>query len=435
MSNLLVSSPIHLALGARPSPISLTLIDEAISNAVAEASDLDWKAKLPIFKTPESALEFAKDVAAMANSAGGYVVYGVSETDGKAASRSDVDISESTQQRMIQAAQTHIRPLVTGISFFALQGSGLAGTGVLVMRIPPSNDAPHQVGPDGNGKVVFPYRNGAHTAFFREHELARAYHDRFLRREGELARAETLLAHVRANLGVREHAWIVVVAVPLARPVSSTAGVGREDVRKYVAAAAAASVALLSPGGEERFEFLRDVEYVMGAELHRRSRRWVVDSGPTGAYGVNTRAEFHDDGSLLLAVDQGAGVPDGDLANWMPIWRIESAIVDALALVDTLASARGLDGGWLLGIRLFPHSEGRPFSLVDFHRWQGKRGHGDGGHTRKIPNSRDLEGPFQLVEAEVIAPAEPADIVRAARELALEVVNQFACERLQLLGA
>lgn len=429
------ASPIHLALGMPPSEITLALIDSAISNGVAEASDLDWKAKLPNFKAPESAHEFAKDVAAMANTAGGYIVYGVEENDGKAAARADVDISETVQQRMLQAAHTHIRPLVVGVSFLAIQNSAAAGTGVLVMRVPSSPDAPHQVGQDGTGKVGFPYRNGAHTGFFREHELARAYRDRFVWREGEQARVEAIRSQVHRTVRARERAWIAIVAVPLARPVSSPVSPETQAVKHLLESAEATSAALMPLGGNERFDFIGEVRSVAGAELHRRSRRWVVDSGTTGAYGVNVRAEIHDDGAVVLAVDQGAGVPDGELANWMPIWRIESAIVDALALVNTTASARGLDGAWLISIDLFPRAEGEAFSLVDFYRWPTDRGHGDGGSTRSIPHSRVLEGEFQIVEVEIRAPAVPADVLAAARELALAVVHQFAHERLQLLKA
>lgn len=433
MPTVNTSSHLHRALGLSASPIDLPLIDQAIASSVPEADDFDWKAKLPDFKVTEAAQEFAKDVAAMANSAGGYVVYGVSEKDGRAATRSDVDVSERIQQRMLQAAHTHIRPFVPGITFIALHGAA-TGSGVLVMRIPASSDAPHQVGPDGTGNVGFPYRNGAHTAFYREHELARAYRDRFTRRDSDRQRVETLRSGIRANVAARERTWAVVIAIPLSRTVTSINPIERSAVKVILDTAAASSVALVPLGSDERFDFLSELTFVSGAELHRRAGRWVIDSGTTGAYGVNIRAELHDDGAIVFAIDHGEGAPDGDPSNWMPIWRIESLLVDALSLVNAIASARGVDGAWLVALDLSPRAQGETFSLVDFHRWPAERGHGDGGHTIRIRGSRDLEGEFAVVDGEMRTPALPEELLDVARTLTLAAVNQFAHERLQLLA-
>jgi hypothetical protein len=426
------SSHLHRALGLPASPIDLSLIDQAIAASVAEADDLDWKAKLPDFKVTAAAQEFAKDVAAMANSSGGYVVYGVSEKDGRAATRTDVDVSERVQQRMLQAAHTHIRPFVPGITFIPLEAAAV-NFGVLVMRVPASRDAPHQVGSDGTGNVGFPYRNGAHTAFYREHELARAYGDRFVRRDSDRQLVETLRRSTRRLVTARERTWAVVIAIPLSRAVVSINPIERSAVNAIIETAAASSVALVPPGSDERFDFLSDLSFVSGAELHRRAERWVIDSGVTGAYGVNIRAELHDNGAIVFAIDQGRGTPDGDPSNWMPIWRIESLVVDALSLVDTTASARGIDGAWLVALDLFPRADGEPFSLVDFHRWPTERGHGDGGHTIRIRGSRDLEGDFEAVDGEIRTPASPEEIFDVAQTLTLAAVNQFAHEKLQLL--
>ncbi|HCB06067.1 MAG TPA: hypothetical protein PLZ93_09040 [Nocardioides sp.] len=59
------STPLHLALGEEASPFSMALLDRAIESQVEETDDLDWKQALPLREKRE---EFAKDVAAMANS-------------------------------------------------------------------------------------------------------------------------------------------------------------------------------------------------------------------------------------------------------------------------------------------------------------------------------------------------------------------------------
>jgi hypothetical protein len=60
---------LHRLLGRPPGPLTDEMIDEAVSQGVAETDDLDWKSSLP----PASGLpqtDFPKDIAAMANSMG-----------------------------------------------------------------------------------------------------------------------------------------------------------------------------------------------------------------------------------------------------------------------------------------------------------------------------------------------------------------------------
>jgi hypothetical protein len=76
---------LHRLLGRPPGPLTDEMIDEAVSQGVAETDDLDWKSSLP----PAGGLpqtDFPKDIAAMANSGGGVIAYGVTE-QGKQAIR------------------------------------------------------------------------------------------------------------------------------------------------------------------------------------------------------------------------------------------------------------------------------------------------------------------------------------------------------------
>jgi predicted HTH transcriptional regulator len=54
------------------------MIDNAVDQRLAETDDLDWKRALSPAKDLQST-DFPKDVAAMANSGGGTIVYGVEE--------------------------------------------------------------------------------------------------------------------------------------------------------------------------------------------------------------------------------------------------------------------------------------------------------------------------------------------------------------------
>jgi hypothetical protein len=70
---------LHRALGVSPGPLTVELLEAAVRGRVVETNDLDWKAELPPAKgLPQT--DFPKDVAAMANSGGGVIVFGVRES-------------------------------------------------------------------------------------------------------------------------------------------------------------------------------------------------------------------------------------------------------------------------------------------------------------------------------------------------------------------
>ncbi len=69
-------TPLHRALGLAPGPFDLDLVRQAVEGKVKEESDLDWKQNSYHPQNPTWQDEAAKDIAAMANSGGGWVVFG-----------------------------------------------------------------------------------------------------------------------------------------------------------------------------------------------------------------------------------------------------------------------------------------------------------------------------------------------------------------------
>jgi hypothetical protein len=65
-------------LGRDPGPLTDEMIDEAVAQGIAETDDLDWKTRLPPTRGLNES-DFPKDIAAMANSGGGVIVYGITE--------------------------------------------------------------------------------------------------------------------------------------------------------------------------------------------------------------------------------------------------------------------------------------------------------------------------------------------------------------------
>lgn len=131
---------LHRALGVGPGPFTDNLLDAAVAASVAETDDLDWKSELPPIKgIPQT--DFPKDVAAMANSGGGVIVYGVRESQKAATGRTDVgEFDENYERSLRSAAITAISPPVFGLSIHRL---GTEGSRAVVVEVPSSIDGPH----------------------------------------------------------------------------------------------------------------------------------------------------------------------------------------------------------------------------------------------------------------------------------------------------
>ena len=70
-------TPIHRVLGLEPGNISINLFKQAVEHSVEETADLDWKQVAYDSRKPRWDEEAAKDIAAMANSGGGWIVFGI----------------------------------------------------------------------------------------------------------------------------------------------------------------------------------------------------------------------------------------------------------------------------------------------------------------------------------------------------------------------
>ena len=160
-----------------PGPLNFSMIERAIAEGIPEDDQLDWKRDLPSDGT-----EFAKDVAAFANSRGGVIVYGVSEDrkTSRAQSAALVDISEASQRRLRSWVGTRVSPLLGTFSLTPLPAPGDPSTGFLVVWVGESPDAPHMIGNDE--RLGCPYRLHAQTVWMREWDISRAYQERFARR-------------------------------------------------------------------------------------------------------------------------------------------------------------------------------------------------------------------------------------------------------------
>ncbi|WP_162803084.1 AlbA family DNA-binding domain-containing protein [Ornithinimicrobium avium] len=208
--------------------LDFALIERACAESLPERTDLDWKRQLPL-TAPKSEhkakqaqqIELAKDIAAMANSGGGMIVYGISETTRAGTSAAEtivpVGIVDETITRDVRrVAGNLVYPPVVGLDLIPLAPQDDAAGGVLVLLVPDSADRPHLVHPS-NGQDWFgaPYRHGPDTEWMVERQIAAAYTERQSGRRRQIEEFDTRFAEFTDTLAQgTDLRWVVAYAVP-----------------------------------------------------------------------------------------------------------------------------------------------------------------------------------------------------------------------------
>ncbi|WP_062318143.1 AlbA family DNA-binding domain-containing protein [Demequina maris] len=323
---------LHRALGLDPSPLTDELLDEAVARGVAETDDLDWKSSLP----PTSSLsqtDFPKDVAAMANTGGGIIVYGVAETEKAATSRVDAgELTERHERALRAVAASAISPPVFGLNIYRL---GSDDSRAVVVEVPASVDVPHLI--YVNQYFGAPMRNDADTTWMKERELEAMYRARFEGRLNAAHALDSLYGEALCQVDVAQHAWLIAVA----RPVTPAALQNLDEET--------ASLAFVRAHLEAERIMTSDAYHPLSEVkmLNPRPglRRWIANgSNRYGSVQDHTTASIHRDGSIALATIVGdERVTVGfDRHQWQVLSAdIESAVADVVALANAAAADAG----------------------------------------------------------------------------------------------
>lgn len=395
---------IHRELGREPGGLTHELLDDAVTAGVRETDDLDWKLELPTAsRNPGWQDEFAKDVAAMANSGGGWLVYGVRE-DRKTSAATEVvgvgTFGQSIEQQLRGVAYGSVRPPVQNLQFLPLQAPGRGD--VLVLRVPASVDVPHLL-PDGPHKFAAPRRYGAQTQWMSERDLERAYRARFDgQRDRQRALDDLMTAQeraVRLRLGNVWHGRVVVVgvAVPAEErlPVSLSVDQGADILH--------AAAALTRQIGDEPPDYY-SYDLPPSPGLRRMTR--AEDNAWTSA---------HFDGSVSLArVLPAPRVKDhGGLL--VPTLDMEEAVAGLVATAAATGRALGVTGPYMLKVAVL-WADGEQ---VRYAR----------PHPHLVGEVRLVEPPQMVYEVEPTGTEMPADgdlvtLRETARTLALDLLHQ-----------
>jgi hypothetical protein len=140
-------------------------LNQLIADQAREAIDLEFKRSAALAKTDQSRSNLSKDVSAMANSAGGVILYSVVETDSVATGIDGGSIVQVISPEWIE--QVLISTIQRRIDGLAIQPIPLASGGVgFAITVPQSSRAPHMASDNRFYKRV-----GSTTAAMEEYEV------------------------------------------------------------------------------------------------------------------------------------------------------------------------------------------------------------------------------------------------------------------------
>ncbi|MEU4200821.1 ATP-binding protein [Streptomyces sp. NPDC026294] len=355
---------LHAHLDVPPGPIDFGMIRRATDDGLTEAEGLDWKEHLPQPPRTDMWCEFAKDVAAMANTAGGLLVYGVRD---QTIELVGIPPGEAKVEQLRAWAHGHIQPFVDGLDFQLLQSDAGAKT-VLVVHVPASPEAPHMVTGtaqrDKDQRAFFvPYRDDDETRWMGEGQIARAYRDRFQAQkhaEDELGRA---LDHVTSLSGAHEHQAVLIFAARPARPVPRAAATSSDRTAREILGLGLANAPARSRSGATVLKALGG-----HPEPQRGLRRWIFSSylakltpftEPSRSGEFSSRpvlVELHHDGMLVLSVNVSTRIfRSGEQPKRTAVVGqdvVEVAAGEVVSLIHAIRRVRVLDSSYMIVARL-----------------------------------------------------------------------------------
>jgi hypothetical protein len=416
---------LHAALGDTTPDLSFNMIERACQLGIEETAALDWKSELPFTATegepkPRQQAELAKDIAAMANSGGGMIVFGVAETvdPGSSAAERIVPVgavNENQLQQIRQVAGSSVFPPVVGLELYRLAPPTDAAGGVLALVVPDSTQAPHLVHPRGGDRYEYfmaPYRHGPYTERMVEQQIAAAYRSR-----DQAARTRRHSLDETWDYALKSvndgRIWQVAVAlpeVPAPRP--------REFTRSEASTVFDNASRPSRPGAIGAFDMVAQSPTRRGLQRFVRVGQLPLSTGRE-SITAKARAELHDDGTLVVAATRSGAFPGGSASGGdqeVAVTDLEQIGIDLVRLMLCAQRRRGFRANYFarIGIsratQIFRHPDQhflgdmRPFDEAD-----------------RVLNFSPVEGPILGLDDERTAIVTAFDVIR-------DVMNQAGAD-------
>jgi hypothetical protein len=176
-----------------------------LPNAGSEATD-DRIAK--------DRFELAKDVTAFANAAGGLIVIGVSDSNGRAERFAEVDLKDKQRLTYLDTLRNWTAPYLSGIEIGHVGSPADPDRGCVLIYVPPSADRPHAVVEPNSHRYTWYVRDGGHAVPLSESQVAISYRDRYAGRADIERRVHTVFDQGVQELDRQHRVWLAMAVVP-----------------------------------------------------------------------------------------------------------------------------------------------------------------------------------------------------------------------------
>lgn len=425
-------TPIHRALGLEPGNLTLELIEKAIEAGLEETADFDMKRVVPDLKADKSKQEVAKDIAAMANSGGGWIIYGVGEgATGIAGSIHPCEWEAKEEQQMLTIAYTKIDPPVIGLDFNKIScGENPDEKYLVLMHIPDSADAPHFARAEKNNFSA-PRRNGPHTNPMTYRDIERGFRERFQRSAEQEKTLQDYFEQATETLNPEEGVFLAIAAVPVTTKISA-GSVDRGTAIQHTNPWAYSYFMTSFLGNYPKDPKVSTNGLFMwgGGDIVKGMRRWVLRNSAHAT--AKYTKHLHDDGTLtggycLRKVRGMQSTSEQHLAgeiNHCNSIDVEKALIDFFSLLREHAQERRTSGGFHIRVGLVGNANS-PIVLRTHDRF-----------TWDLMSESEPEPikRFQPVSTFIDPLAPIEDILPPLRTLALDIVNQGGIQNLQVIA-
>ncbi|MFD8916115.1 helix-turn-helix domain-containing protein [Streptomyces sp. NPDC059575] len=410
---------IHAHLGAEPGPLTFDMVRRATEDQLQEFDDLDWKEQLPQPPRDGRWNELAKDVAATANTRGGLLIFGVQD---KTIELVGVPAGANTEQYH-QWIRNHVHPYLPDLDMFELTDGDKT---VLVVDVPASESAPHLVyGTAARDKeqqaAMVPYRDNDHTAWMAEHQLERAYRERFARiglAEQQIQQHIDFTLQTITAQSETPAAWFVAVSRPQRPLPRGTFEPDRDHARGVLTRAKQRTTRLHTEGR------VPAALHGMGDTLLNPRpglRRWVCSTLEL-PHNREILVEIHHDGTVVLAISQWLRGRDDEPADAIQPLTVSDRLLrsccyDVIALTQEHQRELRLDCTQQLTVNLVAPHGPRPMEASTASYW----GHG----TEEVPEYSRRPHHTQPVHAALSPAGSDTETCSVADLLHRDLLAQF----------